>query len=367
MRYVRGLLDGVPMLRALIASSNAEEVHLTNRVSIEVHAASFRSTRGYTTAAIICDELAWWRSDESLNPDSEILAAIRPGMASIPGAMLIGISSPYAQRGVLFDAHRRHFGNDESADTLVWQAPTRTMNPTVDQRIIDRAMEEDAASASAEYGAEFRRDIELFLPRDVIGSCTFPGRDFLPPNPRYADDYRAFVDPSGGSGDSFTLAIAHDEGKGEHRIAVLDLVREVQPPFVPTEVVTDFTRAMSKYGLAECHGDHYAAGWVKEAFTSRGVWYRPSELIKSELYIELAAAMHSRQIELLNSKRLAAQLAALERRTGRSGKDSVDHPPRSHDDVANAAAGALVLALKPVKYVQVLGRDGRWTHSNLWS
>jgi hypothetical protein len=77
--------------------------------------------------------------------------------------------------------------------------------------------------------------------------------------------------------------------------------------------------------------------------------------------------MHSRRIELLDSKRLAAQLAALERRTVRSGKDSVDHPPRSHDDVANAAAGALVLALKPIKVVQVLGRDGRWTSSNLWS
>ena len=35
---------------------------------------------------------------------------------------------------------------------------------------------------------------------------------------------------------------------------------------------------------------------------------------------------------------------SLDRRTGRSGKDSVDHGPRGHDDVANAAAGALVAA-----------------------
>jgi hypothetical protein len=32
----------------------------------------------------------------------------------------------------------------------------------------------------------------------------------------------------------------------------------------------------------------------------------------------------------------------LERRVARSGKDSIDHPPGGHDDVANACAGVLV-------------------------
>jgi hypothetical protein len=67
--------------------------------------------------------------------------------------------------------------------------------------------------------------------------------------------------------------------------------------------------------------------------------------------------MHSRRVELLDSKRLAAQLASLECRTGRSGKDSVDDPPRSHDDVANAAAGALVLGAEADQ-----GRAGARSH-----
>jgi hypothetical protein len=41
---------------------------------------------------------------------------------------------------------------------------------------------------------------------------------------------------------------------------------------------------------------------------------------------------------------LIAQLIGLERRTARSGRDSIDHGPGAHDDVANAVAGALVLA-----------------------
>lgn len=34
----------------------------------------------------------------------------------------------------------------------------------------------------------------------------------------------------------------------------------------------------------------------------------------------------------------------MERRKGRQGKDTVDAPPRHHEDVANSACGALVLA-----------------------
>ena len=42
---------------------------------------------------------------------------------------------------------------------------------------------------------------------------------------------------------------------------------------------------------------------------------------------------------------LTAQLCSLERRTARGGRDSIDHPPRARDDVANAVAGALTVAL----------------------
>jgi phage terminase large subunit-like protein len=50
-RYVEGLLDGVPMLTALVARRTTEAIHLTNRVVIEVHTASFRAVRGYTVVA----------------------------------------------------------------------------------------------------------------------------------------------------------------------------------------------------------------------------------------------------------------------------------------------------------------------------
>jgi hypothetical protein len=146
MRYVTGLLRGVPMLAQLIESETRESLGLRNRVVIEVHTASFRSTRGYSLVAALLDELAFWPTDEaSSEPDVEVINAIKPGMATIPGAMLLCASSPYARRGALFDAHRKHFGKD-GHPVLVWHAPTRAMNPTVPQSVIDEAMERDSTA-----------------------------------------------------------------------------------------------------------------------------------------------------------------------------------------------------------------------------
>ena len=39
------------------------------------------------------------------NPDVEIVAALRPAMATVPGAVLLGISSPYARRGILWQQY----------------------------------------------------------------------------------------------------------------------------------------------------------------------------------------------------------------------------------------------------------------------
>jgi hypothetical protein len=42
--------------------------------------------------------------------------------------------------------------------------------------------------------------------------------------------------------------------------------------------------------------------------------------------------------------KIVTQFCGLERRTARGGRDSVDHAPGGHDDLANAVAGALLLA-----------------------
>ncbi|MBV9756563.1 MAG: hypothetical protein JO047_05870 [Alphaproteobacteria bacterium] len=335
MRYVRALLHDVPALKVRIEHETAAEIRLAGRVAIEVGTASFRTLRGYTLAAALCDEIAFWRSEESANPDREILDALRPAMATVDGAMLLCASSPYARRGVLWQAYRRYWGRDD-ARVLVWKADTRTMNPTVPARVVDEAAARDPAAAAAEYAAEFRTELETFAARAAIEACTVAGRFELPPQRGLR--YYAFVDPSGGSADAMTMAIAHMEGER----AVLDALREVRPPFSPERAVADFAALMHRYRIDRAAGDRYAGEWPREQFAKQGIRYEPAERTKSELYRDLLPLLNSGRLELLDVPLLASQLAGLERRVGRGGRDSIDHPPGGHDDLVNAAAGALL-------------------------
>ncbi|MEO7729376.1 MAG: hypothetical protein ABIY55_00250, partial [Kofleriaceae bacterium] len=192
--------------------------------------------------------------------------------------------------------------------------------------------------AAAEYGADFRRDIEGLMTREAIAACVVAGRRELPP----AGDtsYIGFCDPSGGSQDAMTLAIAHREGER----AVLDLVRERRPPFSPDEVVREYAEALKAYRCTSVTGDRYGGQWPRERFAVHGVHYVPADMAKSDLYATLLPLVNAGRVELLDERRLTAELIGLERRTARGGRDSIDHSPGAHDDVANSAAGALVLA-----------------------
>ena len=294
--------------------------------------ASYRTIRGYTCVFAVADEIAFWRSEESANPDKEILNALRPAMATVPTHLLVSISTPYSRRGALWETWRRYYGQD--GPVLVWQAPSKAMNPTLPQQVIQQAFEEDPAAAAAEYDAQFRRDIESFVSREAVEGAVAPGRHELPPAPGVR--YCGFCDPSGGSQDSMTLAIAHMEGETR----VLDAVRERRPPFPPQAVVAEFAQLLKTYRINEVFGDRYGGEWPREQFSQNNIVYRVESRSKSDLYGELLPAINSGRVELLDHPRLINQLCSLERRTARSGRDSIDHPPGLHDDLVNAAAGA---------------------------
>jgi hypothetical protein len=137
-----------------------------------------------------------------------------------------------------------------------------------------------------------------------------------------------------------TMAIAHTRGN----TLIVDLIRERRAPFSPDDVVKEFAITLKAYGIGRIHGDRYAAEWPRERFRVHGLEYRVADKAKSELYLNLLPLLNSGRVELLDHPRLVAQLCGLERRTSRSGKDSIDHVPGGHDDVANAVAGAAVLA-----------------------
>jgi hypothetical protein len=356
LNYASAVIEHSPILRQQLVRVTADTIELKGSIFIEVRAANFRRLRGLTALAVIADEVAFWIGDESSsNPDVEIINAVKPALLTTRG-LLIGISSPYARKGVLWEAYAANFGPEGADDILVAQGSSTDLNPSLPQSEIDLEYEKDPAHAAAEFGAQFRDDIQSFVSQGVIDACTDQGELERPPMAHFG--YTAFVDPSGGSSDSMTLAISHIEGA----ITVVDKVVEIPAPFSPQDAVRDFAKILKSYRCNRVFGDAYASEWVAESFRFHSILYEHSELNRSELYISLLSMLNSKIVALVDNAKLKKQLLGLERRTGRLGRDTIDHGRGAHDDVANAVAGAVVLCNveplatsvpgfnKPIKY-----------------
>jgi len=182
-RYIDGFIKKSPLLKSMVEKVTSEAIHFTNNTVVEIHTASYRSVRGYSVIFCILDELAFFRDENSANPDREIVAALKPSMATIPNPLLISLSTPYARKGVIWDYYNRYYGRDDNR-ILVLNAATEIMNPSVPQRVIQDAYRDDSAAAAAEYGAIFRKDIESYVTVETVEKAAIPSRVELSPNLR---------------------------------------------------------------------------------------------------------------------------------------------------------------------------------------
>ena len=133
------------------------------------------------------------------------------------------------------------------------------------------------------------------------------------------------------------VAVAHKTTRPDQRV-IVDAVREARPPFSPSAVVDDFTTVLKSYKVA---GITTAAS-SKEPFRRHGVSYEVCKQPKSDLLRDMLPLLNAGHITLPRHDRLIAQIVGLERRVSRAGRDSIDHAPGAHDDLANAAAGGHV-------------------------
>jgi hypothetical protein len=337
--YAEATFEQSPILKQLVKARTVDALELTNGISFEVRPASFRKLRGPSYVAVLADELAFFFVDSSYaNPDVEILNAVRPGLLTTYGPLIMA-SSAYAKKGVLWETFNKHYGPSGNPSILVAKGTSREFNCTLSQEMIDRALEADYARNSAEYLSEFRSDIEGYVALEVVQACVGDYREMLPAS---STKYFGYVDPSGGSEDSFTLAIAHRLDDQ----TVVDCTREVRPPLSPSTVIKDFAVLLRSYHLDRVTGDRYAGEFPRELFRQHGIKYELAKLVKSDQYRDLLPLLNSSRITLPDNDRLIAQIVGLERQVTRGGKDSIDHARNGHDDLANACAGVASLAKK---------------------
>jgi hypothetical protein len=341
--------SGWQALRDLVAREHRWGVDLVTGVSIEVRTSHFGKIRGRTFALAVADEAAFWAAEDGSNPASEVLGAIRPGLVTL-GGQLVVISTPWAKSGPLYDAFTKHFGQDDDR-VLVVKAPSQALNPCIPEAVVREALDRDETAARSEWLGEFRNDLESFISQEAIRRVVVPGRTELAPRLGEEGDYAGFLDAADGAGqDSFTAAVCHlereedEQGVAGRTLVVLDAVREIRPPFNPTPAAATIAAFLKSYGLTEVWGDRWARSWVAEAFARYGLALWPCPQTKSELYGNFLPLVTTVSVELLDHPRLLAQLHALERRPGASGRDSIDHGRATgHDDVINSVAGAAVM------------------------
>ncbi len=358
--YITAYFGQVPALNALVAcdprprrvdeqlsaelgqkmyavSTSDNTLDLTNGARIVVYTNSFRSVRGRSLICAILDEVAFYRSDESANPDKALYDALEPALARVPGSIMIGISSPYRRTGLLYEKWAQSYGKDDP-DVLFVQGATRLFNPGFPQAVIDRRLRDDPEAAGAEYLALWRDDLSGFLDRELVEGAVDTGIVARPPRPGI--EYRLFVDPSGGRGDSCAAAIAHADL--DDQVAV-DAVYERKSPFNPTEAAADIAALAREYGISRAVGDNYGAQWTVEAFSKVGLLYEKSERARSAIYLDALPLFTAGRLRLIDNTRLTYQFINLVRQTSKSGKDSVHKQDGGRDDLCNAVAGVVVL------------------------
>ena len=343
--YARAPFGLVPVLEQSVVAQTIDTLQLNNGVTLAAYPCRPAAVRGVRARVVVADELAFFRSSENLPVDVEMLRAVRPTLATTGGRLII-LSSPYGQAGALWDLHRTHFGKDDSP-VLVWQASAPEMNPTLPADYLARMAQDDPEAYRSEVLGEFRAGVATFLDPDAIAACV--PEDVRERRPVAGVTYQAFADPSGGRQDAFTVAVAHRDGE---RI-ILDCVRAWRPPFNPSGVVAEAAELLRTYLVREVTGDRFSGEWVAEAFRECGITYTVADGDRSAIYLELLPLVNASRAVLLNVPDLLRELHGLERRRGPSGRDRVDHRRGSHDDLANSAAGALVLANKGTAPLQI--------------
>jgi hypothetical protein len=339
-RYCQGLLQA-PLLAAEVTRQTDDVIEFRDGGSLEVATNNAALVRGRSAIAVLGSEASYWKTDEyAASSDEEVVAAAEPSMAMCPdgGLLLLG-SSVYRKRGFMFRMFKKLHGNDEAED-ICWLAPSATMNPRLRSAVVDRALADDAPRARAEYLGVWRDDVCDFIPVDVIEAATdFGVRERAP---LLNTKYIAFCDSAGGTGsDAFTLAVAHREGDN----AVLDLLRERKPRFVPAAVVAEYAGLLKAYGITEVQSDKYAGGFHSDEWRRHDIKFIACERTTSENYLAALPLLLAGRARLLDNATLRSQLVGLERQVHANARESVTHGnTRGHDDLSCAAAGALVIA-----------------------
>ena len=303
------------------------------------------SARGWSVPAALMDEVAFFAMEAGLEKDEEVQVALEGAGIHYARQIIVKISTPAGKRGLLYEDQKKYWGVNDAA-VLVWKAPSLLMNPAINAARVSQVRTRNPDAARSEYDAEFRADVETFLPMDLIQAATVEGRHEL--GPVEGVDYIAAVDPTGGTGsDAYTLSVVHLAWRDGRPWIIQDVVRgwarvRGGDALNLQQTTHEVAELLKLYRIYTVEGDAYAGDWPAQAFRDEGITYTKSERDKAAAFLEFQPWMARGDIELLDHEQQNREMSLLERKTTlREKKPAIGHPKGGHDDYPNALAQAV--------------------------
>jgi len=345
--YIRQYFRGSAILEALIVDERKGELELRNGITIRCQPCSQVTVRGISVICAVCDEMGFWKHEENAaNPEREVLAAVRPTMATFPNAKLIKISTPFRKEGILYE----NLQDRNGLKYPVWQVSTREMNPTISEDVFTEAQRENPEHYRREYLAEFTDSLVGWIARELLDAVVISGRRELPPV-RDAI-YIAVVDPAFRSSD-FAFSILCKIG--EH-ITVLYSTRWTGTRQAPLElelILKQIKDVLSPYGIGAVVGDQFCFPVIKQLFEKLGIFYAEFSFgahTRASIYGNLRQLISQRRISFIDEPELLRQLRCLEEIKAPNGNIDIRPPGSSNDDMAiTVAVGAFELTSRPTR------------------
>ena len=337
-RYIYKYISESPILSKRIVSKTKHEIVLDNNIIIGCYACTHDRVRGRSLVAVICDEIGFWADgDAAANPAEEVLAALRPGMATVRNAKLIKISSPYVKCGVLWD----EFSRRKELDFPVWQLTTFEMNPTLREEDFESERRMGEEKYRREYLAQFTDSVNGWIDSDTLNLCIVAGRREVPRQDNAS--YVAVLDAASRH-DDFALVIVHKDPQG---MVVVDFVKTwtgtKKAPLPFETVLSQVKDILETYGINTVTGDQYQADPISQHLLKLGIMFNLftfSAATRFKIFSGLKLLLIQGKIQLLDDVELNRQLRSL--REEKSPRGNIDVQVSSgKDDRAVALALAV--------------------------
>jgi hypothetical protein len=338
---ISALLQRAPQLRSMVSAQIADEIQFRNGSVIRAFPCSARGIRGGAWSACIMDELGhFMTSDEGNAAGDRVLEAALPSLAQFgDDGWLICISTPLWKQGAFWKlCQRAESGNYPYIYSL--HASTAEMNPNIPKSWLEQRRIEDPDLYRREFLAEFVDGSSAFLNSVDVLACQRKGIGTLAPRDGFS--YVGTIDPAF-SRDLFAMAIGHRENDQLVMDGVWTWHRE---GFEAT--LDQVVQVAERYRVRSLRTDQFSAQAVMEGLGKRGLHCEAvpwDSTGKWQAYARMKALINTRELELPDDEKLAAELMGLEARTTPAGAIRIAAGGGGHDDRASVLA-ALVDSLE---------------------